>query len=84
VTKEFYKPDCGLHYIKPPGTVVFRLFLTNSLIPAFLLIGIGSMAWQLFEICLQKLFIVVGAITGLEESSFFSPSFAGFGFVILL
>lgn len=42
------------------------------------------MAWQLFEICLQKLFIVVGAITGLEESSFFSHSFAGFGFVILL
>lgn len=42
------------------------------------------MARQLFEICLQKLFIVMGAITGLEENSFFSYSFAGFGFVTLL
>lgn len=60
MTKQLYKPGCGLHYIKPPGMVVFRLFLTNSLIPAFLAFGIGSMARQLFEICLQKLFIVVG------------------------
>lgn len=45
MAEELYKPGCGLHYIKSKaGMVVFRLFLTDSLIPAFLLSGIGSVA----------------------------------------
>lgn len=40
--------------------VVLGLFLTDSLIPAFLLSGIGSMAGQLFEIHFQKLFTYGG------------------------
>lgn len=62
MTEEFYKTSLWSAQRKAKaGMVVLRLVLTDSLIPAILFAGIGSMAWQLFDIHFQKLFTYGGS-----------------------
>lgn len=46
MTEEFYKTSLwSAQHKAKAGMVVFRLILTDSLIPAILVTGIGSLAW---------------------------------------
>lgn len=84
MTEELYKPAYGLHYAKPRQEWCFQV--VSYWFVNFCLYFLELDLWpdSYLRSNSKSSLLMVDAITGLEESLFFSHSFAGFSCIILL